>query len=33
MVPSDIIELEDRHNAGFGMHICEKIMCINFEQC
>jgi hypothetical protein len=31
--PSDIVELEGRHNAGFGMHVRLKIMRINSEQC
>ena len=29
MDPSDIIELEGRHNVGFGMHICWKTMHVN----
>jgi hypothetical protein len=32
MDPSDVVELEGRHNAGFGMHFHWKIMCINSEQ-
>jgi hypothetical protein len=32
MDPSDIIELEGMHNAGFRMHFCWKIMRINSEQ-
>jgi hypothetical protein len=32
MYPSDIVELECRHNAGFGMHFYWKIMHINSEQ-
>ena len=30
--PSDIIELEGRHNVGFGMHIRWKTMRVNSEQ-
>ena len=30
--PSDIVELEGRHNVGFGMHIRWKTMRINTEQ-
>jgi hypothetical protein len=33
MDPSDIVELEGRHNAGFGMHVRWKVMRINSEQC
>ena len=29
---SDIVELEGRHNVGFGMHIRWKTMCVNSEQ-
>ena len=32
MDPSDIIELEGRHNVGFGMHIRWKTMRVNSEQ-
>ena len=32
MDPSDIVELEGRHNVGFGMHIRWKIMRVNSEQ-
>ena len=32
MDPSDIVELEGRHNVGFGMHIRWKTMRINPEQ-
>jgi len=30
--PSDVVELEGRHNVGFGMHIRWKTMRINSEQ-
>ena len=30
--PCDVVELEGRHNVGFGMHIRWKTMCINSEQ-
>ena len=30
--PSDTVELEGRHNVGFGMHIRWKIMRVNSEQ-
>ena len=29
---SDIVELEGRHNVGFGMHVCWKTMRVNSEQ-
>ena len=32
MDPSDIVELEGRHNVGFGMHIRWKTMRVNSEQ-
>ena len=32
MDPSDIIELEGRHNVGFGMHIRWKTMRVNSEK-
>jgi hypothetical protein len=32
MDPSDIVELEGRHNVGFGMHIRWKTMHVNSEQ-
>jgi hypothetical protein len=32
MDPSDVVELEGRHNAEFGMHFRWKIMRINSEQ-
>jgi hypothetical protein len=32
MDPSDVVELEGRHNAGFGMHFRWNIMRINSEQ-
>jgi hypothetical protein len=32
MDPSDVVELEGRHNAGFGIHFRWKIMRINSEQ-
>jgi hypothetical protein len=33
MDPSDVVELEGKHNARFGMHFYWKIMHINSEQC
>jgi hypothetical protein len=30
--PSDVVELKGRHIVWFGMHVCWKSMCINFEQ-
>ena len=32
-MPSDIVELEGRHNVGFGMYIRWKTMRVNSEQC
>ena len=32
MDPSDIVELEGRHNVGFGMHIRWKTMRVHSEQ-
>ena len=32
MDPRDVVELEGRHNVGFGMHVRWKTMRINSEQ-